>query len=87
MAITMMRELRKSLADNLGPDDVISSVKALHMAPTGVDGLAGDETYCGKPTADMERTGYQPGEADRLWLPPHMSSWECRTCGDALRPL
>ncbi|MGW1534442.1 hypothetical protein [Streptomyces aureus] len=86
MAITVIRELDESPSDGLGQGEMLS-VKAVHAVPDDTDGHPGEETLCGKPTADMERLRYQPASADTSWLPPGMIPLKCRWCTDALQPL
>ncbi|MEU3795996.1 hypothetical protein AB0F07_40540 [Streptomyces fructofermentans] len=87
MAIVVMRELREETSQDHAPGDALSRIEAMHaaMTDTSPHGLPGDETVCGKPTADMERVHYQSAGADVSWLPPSTSRWECPRCAEALQ--
>ncbi|MFJ3667337.1 hypothetical protein ACIPSE_12855 [Streptomyces sp. NPDC090106] len=83
MAIIVVRELRKELSEDVGPD---GHIRVVHAAPvdSDVSGGVGDRTFCGEPTEDMERVNYQSDLPSDPWLPIHMQTWECRACADAL---
>ncbi|MEW2051638.1 hypothetical protein OHS71_01965 [Streptomyces sp. NBC_00377] len=88
MTIIVMQELRKEASANVVvPGDALERVEAVHAAPGDPDipGVADDRTFCGMPTADMERLSYQPSGPDASWLPPHMERWKCTGCAEALR--
>lgn len=79
MAIIVLRELRKETSKDFGPGNPIDHPKAVHAAPADPD----DQTFCGKPTADMERVNYEPSGPGAPWLPPNMREWKCNTGGCA----
>ncbi|WP_326844556.1 hypothetical protein OHB33_41145 (plasmid) [Streptomyces sp. NBC_01558] len=85
MAIVVTRELSKNRGPGLSDPDI----KAVHAVPAATDllGLPGDWTFCGEPTADMERLDYQAAGPGELWLPPDMTRWKCSGCADALQAL
>ncbi|MEU0786926.1 hypothetical protein ABZ341_35835 [Streptomyces sp. NPDC006173] len=86
MRIIVMRELRKKLSEGIGTDGPSACIKAVHAASIEESALSlpGDRTFCGEPTADMERTRYQPAGPASPWLPPSMADWECPRCADEL---
>jgi hypothetical protein len=87
MAIVMMIELRREMSRDFGPGDVVKPIAAVHAAPADPDtsGDPDDRTFCGRPTADMERRDYQPGGPGAPWLPPNLREWKCPDCDEALR--
>lgn len=86
MAIVVMRELREELSEDSGQGDAASRIKAVHAAPTdsGPHALPGEQTFCGRPTDDMERMDYEPS-GPQEWVPPDMESWACSECATAIR--
>ncbi|WPP32267.1 hypothetical protein [Streptomyces sp. CL7] len=86
MAIVVLRELRMELSEDFGPGDPVSLIEAVHAAPADPDtpGDVDDQTFCGKPTQDMERVNYRPAGPGASWLPPNMRPWECAACARAL---
>jgi hypothetical protein len=86
MSIIVLQEMGKQLSTDFGEGGVEPYIKAVHAAPAdaALPEDPAEQTFCGKPTSDMERLAYKPRNPDDHWYPSILRTWACPDCDQAL---